>query len=55
MSHLISVEIDAEIARQFVECVEHQAHVKTADLKIPVMLAEEIAEACVRALDEDDA
>ena len=52
---LISVEIMEEIGRQFVSCVEHQAHVKTADVKIPVMLAEEIAEAIVRALEEDDA
>jgi len=50
MSHFISVEIDDEVARQFVEW----AHWK-GKMDCPAHLAQEIAEACVRALDEDDA
>lgn len=48
MSHLISVEIDDETAMQFAEHAHH-------DSPVPSNLRDEIAEAIVEALAEDDA
>ena len=50
MSHTISVEIDDEVARQFVEACHHHGY----GYVTPAVL-EELSDACVRALDEDDA
>ena len=50
MSHLISVEIDSEVARQFVEYCHHHGYGY-----VPPEVLEEISDACLRALEEDDA
>ena len=47
MSQTISVEIDSELARQFTEYAHY-------DCTVPPTLRDAIAEAIVRALEEDD-
>jgi len=46
--YTISVEIEAEVARQFTEYAHY-------DCTVPPTLRDAIAEAIVRALEEDDA
>jgi hypothetical protein len=50
MSHLISVEIDEETARQFIEWAHHNTGITPPD-----GLLLELYEAMQRALEEDDA
>jgi len=50
MSHTISVEIDDEVARQIIEIVHHDSWAAVDGQSL-----DELAEAMVRALEEDDA